>query len=345
MKTGGFKFFLSLFFPHKLIIFFYALFLIIGLLFGKYIPDQLESVSKLNAPFLKSKEIRLNENDRKYTNPLLECDVNQSVGESEFKPSKKKVEDLISSKKSQGSVTDVAVYYRDLNNGPWFGINEKNSFTPASLLKLPVMIAYLKKSEGEPGLLEKKIKYTEVLNPVEENYKSEAIEIGKSYSLEDLITRMIVYSDNNALSLLEKNINESRIEKVMLDLGIETANSTTPSDYMSVKSYASLFRVLYNASYLNQDNSEKALKILDQVKFDKGLTLGVPKNITVAHKFGERDLLNGIKQLHDCGIVYYPKHPYLICVMTRGNDYNQLSPIIGEISTVIYKDIEQRFGK
>ncbi len=42
-------------------------------------------------------------------------------------------------------------------------------------------------------------------------------------------------------------------------------------------------------------------------------------------------------EAHDCGIVYYPDSPYLLCVMTRGKDTGQLESIIGKISQITYQ--------
>lgn len=341
-QKSNLNFLLELALPHKLIFLFYAIFLIAGLILGQQFSEKISSLPKLAS--LEGKEIRLNKAG--YTNPLLECNMNETAGETEYKPSRKKIADLINRKKENGEINDVSVYYRDLNNGPWFGINEKEYFTPASLLKLPVMMAYFKKAESDPSLLKKEILYEKPLNPARPSFLPEnSIEPGKSYTIDELIEKMIIDSDNNALSLLEQNIENSSIDTVTIDLGIETANENTPEDFMSVKSYASLLRVLYNASYLSRNDSEKALSILSKISFDQGLNRGLPQNIQVAHKFGERELENGTRQLHDCGIIYYPKRPYLLCVMTRGSDYTQMSSVIGEISSEIYSDINNRYKK
>ncbi len=288
------------------------------------------------------REIRLGEN--KFTNPLLECEVNGMVGETEYKPSKNKITSYINDQLDKKNITHASVYYRDLNNGPWFGINERENFSPASLLKLPVLMAYLKQAETNPGLLTKKLLYKKVSAPVEQNFiPISPLLDDAEYTIDELLSHMIIYSDNDALFLLEKNIDAAAIDAVTRDLGIETATDTTPEDYMSVKSYASLFRVLFNASYLNREMSEKAFSILTKTAFPKGLVSGVPPNIPVAHKFGERELPNDVKQLHDCGIVYYPKHRYLLCIMTRGTDYGQLETVIGTISKNIYEDLSTRY--
>lgn len=297
------------------------------------------------APILsQNKEIRLG--GYKFISPLLECEDSQNIGNIEYKPSKDKILKLLDNSTKSGNVSYVSVYYRDLNNGPWFGVNEKTLFSPASLLKVPIMIAFYKASEKNPAILDKKIKFT-AETPADPPYfpPSKTITVGETYTVDELIKRMIIYSDNQALDLVGTQIKDNQINQVTFDLGIETPIGETPENYISVKNYAALFRVLYNASYLSKDDSEKALNLLSQIDFKEGLNKGVPKNIIIAHKFGERELEDKSKQLHDCGIVYYPRHPYLICVMTRGTDYNKLSNLIGQISAEIYGDINSRYSQ
>jgi beta-lactamase class A len=87
--------------------------------------------------------------------------------------------------------------------------------------------------------------------------------------------------------------------------------------------------------------SDKALGLLSKTAFKEGLVAGVPKEIKVAHKFGEQK--NGTEQqFHDCGVVYYPNNPYVICIMTRGNSPDELKPIIKEISQKVYREVNYR---
>jgi beta-lactamase class A len=114
---------------------------------------------------------------------------------------------------------------------------------------------------------------------------------------------------------------------------------------MSVRTYSSFFRILYNASYLTPNMSEKALELLSQTTYGFGIKDGVPKGITVARKFGERSFTSDSHQLHDCGIVYYPSHPYLLCVMSRGQNMETLKEVIQETSSKIYTDLDTRYKK
>lgn len=282
-----------------------------------------------------------------FINPLLECELTGTMnGGSELITLQNNLRTFVDEQTRQGKATHISIYYRDLNNGPWFGINETSDFSPASLLKVPVMMAYFKKAESDATFLSKEIPFTpsSVLPQTIIPRETDLVP-GKSYTVEHYIERMIINSDNQALTILEQDIPNELIDKITIDLGIKTADANTPEDYMSVKSYASLFRMLFNASYLDKDYSEKALSILSKVTYTKGLVVGVPPYIAVAHKFGERELIGGIKQLHDCGIIYYPGHPYLLCVMTRGNDFDTLSGSIRSISQTIFEAMKQYYIK
>ena len=281
----------------------------------------------------------------KLINPLYECNNRKTYGVIEFRDLENTLNDYVNKITSKNSVTAVSIYFRDLNNGPWFGINEKADFAPSSLLKLPVMMAYFSKAQTDPSILTKKIKYEkDPQGLIPQNFKPlQPLEKGKEYTVEQLIEKMIIGSDNVALGLLEDNINGKDIDKVTLDLGIPTATDKTPENFMNVKDYSALFRVLFNASYLNRVYSEKALDILSHSEFKKGIVDSIPAGITIAHKFGERYFPGGINQLHDCGIVYYPNHPYLLCVMTRGQDFNDLATTIQQISAKIYSELVKRY--
>lgn len=316
--------------------------IIIGVLIGKLLPSS-NNNSKLAVKQDNSlKEVR--ESGYKFISPLLECETgNDYYKLNGLNSLQAEVSDLVDAWKNTGQITNGAVYFRELNNGPWFGVNEHNTFSPASLLKLPVMMAYYKKAENDPQLLTKKVKYTgaDVLLG-QDIAPTNSIVKGKEYTIEDLVERMVIYSDNAALTVLEDNIEPGLIDKVTIDLGVETAKDTTPVDFMSVKGYAGLFRILYNASYLEKNDSEKTLEILSKVQFDGGLVAGVPKGITVSHKFGERQLEANLVQLHDCGIIYNPHNPYLLCVMTSGKNFSNLEQFIAKVSSITFNGIEAR---
>lgn len=290
----------------------------------------------------------------KFINPLLECEVGnssqESLAQADFKHN---LEEFIDNEISKNKAAIVSVYFRDLNNGPWFGINETEEFSPASLLKVPLAMAYFNKSESNPEILSRKIKFEEkgsLDRDLMQNISpKEKIKSGEEYSAEELIEKMLVYSDNNAAELLLGNIDETTLNRAYSDLGIKVPNEIeADGSNMTVVSYASFFRILFNASYINEKNSEKLLEILSQSDFNDGLVAGVPSSVGVSHKFGERKIseeTGATKQLHDCGIVYHSQYPYLLCVMTKGSDFEALKEVIKDVSRKVYSGVEEQYNK
>jgi hypothetical protein len=49
-----------------------------------------------------------------------------------------------------------------------------------------------------------------------------------------------------------------------------------------------------------------------------------------------------VEEFHDCGIVYSGT-PYLLCVMTKGKNYNDLQEAIRKISALTYEEVKNNF--
>lgn len=280
------------------------------------------------------------ENDGILTNPLLECsgvDADESVNELNI--SKSELTQYADGLKKKFGATSVSVYVRDLNNGPWFSIDGDEKFIGASLLKIPVLIAYMRKAEMDPSILNSSFEYNKVLDSDVQYYKpSKEIQLGQKYTVNDLLNYMIINSDNNAAIYLASSLTDNEIKNVFSSVGLDSPVYSTEYP-VTTRSYAGFFRVLYNSSYLTKDYSEKALEILTKTDFREGLRKYIPSNILIANKFGIREDQN-LKQLHDCGIVYYPKHPYLICVMTKGDNFPNLSSVISNISKFVFDKVD-----
>ena len=248
---------------------------------------------------------------------------------------KTKIEQYISLKKSKQEVDDVSVYFRKLNNGSWFNINPNTTYNPASMSKLIELITYLKEAEENPEILDKKIFFPRHFTQVSaQNIKDFQLKEKVSYTVRDLLTYMIKYSDNDATILLNLNINMRIYNQLFLDLKIP-APPTNGEYFITSADFSKFFRILYNATYLQPKYSEFGLRLLTTSTFKEGLQKGVDSSIVMAHKFGERILGNKI-QFHEFGIVYIKDNPYLIGVMTTGASLKQLIEVVAEISRITY---------
>lgn len=317
---------------HKTILISISLF-VLGIMIGN-----LKNTDIIN---IKNENFNLKKDGKyKYINPLLYCTDIENLSNKNTNDIKDKIVKIIDNFKNQGKITDSAVYFRDLNNGPWFGINEKTEFIPGSLLKVPLMLSILKHAENNPEILNKKFYYQDQINLDSKQEFPSGIKIkpNTDYSVNELLSYMIINSDNNAAIILSKTIPENEINTSYEELGLVKPENSKDY-YVSVKNYASFFRILYNGTYINKNFSEEALKLLSSSSFKEGLVKKIPSNIEVAHKFGERTN-SQIKQLHDCGIIYYPNDPYILCIMTKGYDMRELSDFISEVSKTVFYNIK-----
>jgi hypothetical protein len=289
----------------------------------------------------------LRENTDKYNfiHPLLAVSRdNIDIPSPDYVALSRKVGKYIDEQKSTGKLMNASVYYIHYGEKSGsFAFDVEEPYSPASLLKVVIMIAYLKKSDTDSAILNRQIVYGDSfaskINTATFETPSSLI-VGKSYTVSELLDSMIAESDNGAMNVLFANIEDSYLSKVYTELGLQGPDEGVPYG-ISAKDYALFLRVLYNATYLSDASSEKALMTLSRATFDKGLVSGIPEGVTVAHKFGERvngkgDRIESV-ELHDCGLVYPANSPYLLCVMTKGDSFKTLESVIGGISKIVYE--------
>lgn len=286
-----------------------------------------------------------------YVNQSFVCGVQPVLGKGAFIGLRAELVAHIDAEVAAGRAKEVAVYLRDLRNGPILGINELAPYAPASLLKVPLVFAYMNAEENSPGFIDRTVTYAGDITPPEQIIPSSVhLDPGASYELRTLLANTLIASDNLSYLILRRYLRSLRdgeaIEhQTFRELGIIPPDGAT-DDWVSVQGYSSLFRQLYNATYLTPELSELVLSWLARAEFKDGLPGGVPAGITVAHKFGERLAQDAsgadLVQFHDCGIVYYPDNPYLLCVMTRGSDLKTLVGLVRGISERVYVEIDSR---
>ena len=290
----------------------------------------------------------------KFIDPLIGVSNTGLVDSPEYTSLENTLRSYISDQVQAGNLTTASVLLSDISQAQGFTINPDEEYSPASLLKVPAMIAYYKLAENDPAILDKEILYQGGVDAnLQEHFQSPVqLQRGRSYSIEELIEHMIKYSDNNAAQLLINNLDDTNqndtFNALFKDMGIDQIDLS--NDSITVRAYSLFFRILYNATYLDRDHSEQALALLTQTDFSKGIESGVPNNIQVAQKFGEFTLQTSSgevikRELHNCGIIYYPKHPYLLCIMTKGNDFDKLEAVLTNISHQTFAFMEQKYSQ
>lgn len=291
------------------------------------------------APTFVADEQREREDEWSLVSPLLTCGVDSTEPSTrQVIDTRDSVQGIIDAARTEGKITDAGVYVRLLNDGGWFGIDERTRFTPGSLLKVPLALSLMRAAERDPSFGVGNYTYDEEVPNIATAFPpTKYVEKGKGYTFPELLELSLAYSDNIATLMLAQLIDRAALDEAYSDLGIEVPGSGD-SYTTSVRTYASFFRILYNGTYLSHRSSQYVLALLAQSSFTEGIVAGVPEGVVVAHKFGERENGSELSQLHDCGIVY-TEQPYVLCVMLRGDTMGELPDIIADISQAVYEGV------
>lgn len=229
-------------------------------------------------------------------------------------------------------------YFESLNTGSWVGVNEKTKFLPLSLWKIPVMAATMKTIERGDLRLDTPVNLSEGILDAHFSVLNRSF-VNVTFAVSDLLYLAGPLSDNSAAQVLLSLVDADAYGNAMVGLGLSVDVYENRSDALqplSPKDYSNIFRSLYYSSYLSRQHSRELLAILAQPSpFDQALRRGVPQEVVVSHKIGF--LKDGAdEQHHDCGIVYYPGSPYILCVMTRGMTYDESNRFIADVSSITY---------
>lgn len=221
------------------------------------------------------------------------------------------------SQEFSGLEREVSLYLEFLNTGANISINPDNYIWPASLTKVPLAMAVMKKVEDGDWELHNEL----VLMPGDADTHSGAIEnpladfpVGTRFTIETLLREVLMNSDNTAYYILLRNLHRDDLNKMTLAIGLDALFQKDGK--ISAKEYSRILRSLYTASFLSRAHSQMILEWLDEATFNSFLTEGVPESVPFPHKYGEDDRT---RVYSDSGIVYLPDRPYIISVMVQAN--------------------------
>jgi len=282
-----------------------------------------------------------------FIKPLLVCDTNPQKDYPELKSLEKKIVDIIDEEKKANNITAISVYFQDFKTDGRIDVNKDERFNSASIGKVAIMLALYRLAESNPNFFSEKIRYGGGIdtNSGQAIQPKDYAKGGQAYTVDELIEKMIKYSDNNSMYLLVSLITAPMIKSLYEDLQISLPfdmEHPESFDFITTRDISYFFRILYNSSYLTRDLSEKALALLSKTDYKNGLVAGMPEGVVVAHKFGLKSTEGGVNamelQLHDCGIIYHPESPYLLCVMTKSSsDIPDIESTIKNISAAVYQ--------
>jgi beta-lactamase class A len=257
--------------------------------------------------------------------------VDQKYFFTTIEPIRIEMKKIVADYEKQGH--SVGVYFEFLNTGANISIKQDIRFWPASLSKMPTIFAVMKKVEKGEWKLSNEL----VLFPED---KDEGFGLlyqklsGTRFTIEELLKETLINSDNTSHRILVRNLTSKDYTDIFEALGME--NLFNENYDITAKEYSRIFRALYNASYLNRENSQMILTWLAQTIFKDFLNSEISADVLFSHKIGEA-FENRVYL--DSGIVYVPNRPYLITVMIEvkdGGGMEKAQEIMSRLSKVAY---------
>jgi len=231
----------------------------------------------------------------------------------------------------------------DLSTGYQAGFNASASMPAASTIKIPVMVEVFRQMEG--GRFD--LQHGVTLRSADKDYGSGDLcdaPVGSSYSVADLVEKMIDVSDNTATNMLIRLVGRRNINRSMNELGLERTRladdirtggwqvrrelRTSPSDLVH------LLALMAQRRLIDEWSSNAMIAVLEQDQFNTLLPEPLPDDVPIAHKTG-----SFFDTLNDAGIVYASGAPYVIAVMTTALPSQDLGRVfIHSISRLAYAD-------
>jgi beta-lactamase class A len=237
----------------------------------------------------------------------------------------------------------TGVVVRHLSSGASAAHRAQEVFPAASLAKVPILVeVYRQLAAGT-------LRADEAVEITAESITAGAgvlqAQVGERRSLAELIQLSVTVSDNVAARLLLQRVGGvAAVNRTMAALGLsqtrlyddERPNTTTAEEMATLFAWIATRAPLGDgrqATMLRGVTTPTGLAALFALSQAQAwLTEGVPPGVTVAHKSGQ---LPGVR--HNAGIVYTPKGPYVIVVLTGDlADQGEAEAFIARLARLTY---------
>ncbi|MBS3679259.1 serine hydrolase [Ornithinibacillus massiliensis] len=243
----------------------------------------------------------------------------------------------------------------DLDRNESWGINEQEHFYSASVIKVPIMIAaFARSQQGEIKLGDQMVLKREDI--VGGSGVLQYLTPGTKFSIYDLITLMIIQSDNTATNILIDLLGTKYIQETMEAIGLEKSKFYHKMMTMEVdregrntitaQEMTDMLRKLVTGKIISVYACEHMIEIMKKQQIRDSLPVKIPKaDDTVIGALPEWELANktgnvlGIR--HDIGIFYVEKRTFIASILTSGLDELESPELIGRVGLEIYHYLKQ----
>jgi beta-lactamase class A len=242
----------------------------------------------------------------------------------------------------------ISFYFENLDTGESIGYREHEPMMAASVIKLFVMVSAFEGVERDLFPFNKmfEIKREDCVPSCGAlTYLHDHIQV----TLMDLVTLMIIFSDNTATNVLIDFIGFDVINRTITGLGFEkTALNRkmfdTESSKQGIQNYITagetgrLLKMMYEGTLISKRASDTMLSIMKNQQLGGKIPFylkAVADRPEIAHKTGE-DI--GIS--HDVGVIF-GKVPYLVCFCGNETNTPRFERLMADISLELYEKLNK----
>ena len=224
-------------------------------------------------------------------------------------------------------------YYENLVTGERAAYHEEERMMAASVIKLFVMTeAFTRFEEGtlSPDRIIRMRREDCVPSCGALTYLHDGIEV----TVLDLVTLMIIFSDNTATNVLIDLLGIEEINRTIRRKMYDTEKSKQGiQNYITAAETGRLLREMYQGRLVSRTASEAMISILKNQQLCSKIPFylqALPEEPEIAHKTGEDC---GIT--HDVGIIY-AKQPFIVCYCGNDTDTPAYERVMAETALWLY---------
>ena len=233
----------------------------------------------------------------------------------------------------------IGCYYKNLVTGETYTYHGDTPVVAASVIKLYVMTEAFAQIEAGTLAMDQEITVHRkdcvpscgVLTYLHDEVKMQVI---------DLITLMIIVSDNTATNVLIDLLGIDNINARIRSLGFEKTilnrkmfdeekAKSGLQNYITAEEVGALLEMMYRGTLISEAASARMISILKDQRLNHKipyLIKPMPQAPQIAHKTGEDD-----NTTHDAAIVF-AKEPFILCICSNDTDVTKLEPAMGRIA-------------
>lgn len=223
---------------------------------------------------------------------------------------------------------NTAVWWENLKTGETASLNADETYPAASVIKIPILVEAFRQAEA--GSL-----FLESLYSVHEGRRAggsgvlKELHAGLAVTLRDILTLMIIVSDNTATNLAIDLAGMGEINDTIRRLGLRNTvlrrrlmggpfydrpdYSLAIDNTLSAADIGLLLRLMARGEAVSPAADAAMLDMLLRQQVNDRLPMMLPRGVRVAHKTGEFQTTR-----HDAGVIYGLEGPqYVLVVLSR----------------------------